>query len=183
MGGQGSFEPERLLIGILSSPDAASSDELRLERELRSLFGDFESGPRLPFPWSPYYDEEMGGRPSRLFAAFARCVDPSALASIKIATNELESRFPRPGGGRLFNLDPGLLSLTRFVLASTKQRPHRLPLSGGIYGELTLIFESGEYRALAWTYPDWASEEYRAYLGKLRASFKALRRDAGRRYN
>jgi len=173
MGRQRAFEPERLLIGILISPEAGSGDEESLARELRSRFGDFEPGPRLPFSWSSYYDEEMGGRPSRRFASFERSVDPSALASIKSATNEIELRFSRPGGGRLFNLDPGLLSLTRFVLATTKERPHRLPLAEGIFGELTLVYESGEYRALGWTYPDWASSEYRAYLGELRAEIKA----------
>ncbi len=176
MDARAAFEPEQLIIGILGSPEAGEADEERLGRELESRFGGFEYGPRLPFPWSGYYDEEMGGRPRRCFASFAESVDPSALASIKVETNRLESLFSRPCGGRLFNLDPGLLSLPRFVLATTKQRPHRLPLSQGIYGELTLIYESGEYKALAWTYPDWASDEYRAYLGTLRASIKARQR-------
>jgi hypothetical protein len=171
MGKTSSFPPERLVLGILSSPEARGAGEL--ERELSSRFGPFERGPELPFPWSGYYDAEMGGRPARSFAAFARLVDPSTLPDIKKWTNELELRLARAGGGRLYNLDPGLLSLPRFVLATTKARPHRIPLGSGIYGELTLMFDSGDYRPLPWTYPDWASEEYRAYLRGLRKELLA----------
>lgn len=176
MGRQLVFAPERLVIGILISPEAGIADEEHLALELRSLFGIFEPGPRLAFTWSSYYDDEMGGRPTRFFAAFNTEVDPGSLASIKAATNKLEAQMTRRDGGRLFNLDPGLLSLSRFVLATTKERPHRLPLADGIFGELTLIYDSGEYRPLAWTYPDWASPEYRDYLGRLRSSMRSSRR-------
>jgi hypothetical protein len=173
MGVASSFRPERLIVALLSSPLAGQPERDRLERELSSRFGPFVRGPSFPFDWSPYYDDEMGGRPLRGFAAFERSVDPSTLAEIKMQTNEVESLLSRPGGGRLFNLDPGLLSLSRFVLATTKERPHRLPLGRGIYGELTLLFDKGDYRPLPWTYPDWASEGYRSYLRMLRASLKS----------
>jgi hypothetical protein len=173
VGSSSDFVPERLVIGILASPEAGADGSEELGRELAARFGAFERGPELAFGWSGYYDAEMGGRPTRRFASFATLVDPAALASIKLWTNGLELRLGRAGGGRLFNLDPGLLSLPRFVLATTKARPHRIPLSGGIYGELTLMFDKGDYRPLPWTYPDWASEEYRAYLRGLRAGLKA----------
>jgi hypothetical protein len=180
MGCASSFPPERLVLGVLSSPEARGERVGELERELSSRLGPLERGPELPFPWSGYYDAEMGGRPARSFIAFARLVDPSTLPEIKTWTNELELRLARAEGGRLFNLDPGLLSLTRFVLATTKARPHRIPLGGGIYGELTLMFEAGDYRPLPWTYPDWASEEYRAYLLGLRDKIKAEARTRSR---
>jgi hypothetical protein len=114
--------------------------------------------------------------PKRNFYSFPGLVDPSELAPIKVWTNELELSFSSEGR-RLFNLDPGLLFLTRFVLATTKDRPQRIPLSLGIYAELTLIYENDEYRPLRWTYPDWASEDYRAFLKELRERLKAdLRR-------
>jgi hypothetical protein len=172
MGSASSFPPERLILGILSSPEASAARTGELERELASRLGPFARGPTLSFSWSGYYDAEMGGRPARSFAAFARLIEPSTLPDIKRWTNELELGFARASGGRLFNLDPGLLSLNGFILATTKGRAHRLPLRDGIYGELTLIFEGGDYRPLPWTYPDWASEEYRAYLRGLRADLK-----------
>jgi hypothetical protein len=173
MGCASAFAPERLVLGILSSPEAGPAEAEELARELSSRLGPFERGPELSFAWSDYYDGEMGGRPRRLFASFAALVDPSTLCSIKTWTNELELRLVRTDGGRLFNLDPGLLSLPRFVLATTKERPHRIPLGDGIYGELTLMYDKGDYRPLPWTYPDWASEEYRAYLRGLREELKA----------
>jgi hypothetical protein len=172
MGSASSFPPERLVLGILTSPEARAADAGELERELAGRLGPFERGPELSFPWSGYYDAEMGGRPARSFATFARLVEPSTLPDIKRWTNELELRLARAEGGRLFNLDPGLLSLNGFILATTKARPHRLPLRDGIYGELTLMFDAGDYRPLPWTYPDWASEEYRAYLRGLREALK-----------
>ena len=39
-----------------------------------------------------------------------------------------------------------------------------MALSRGIYADLTSVYENGDYRPLPWTYPDWASEEYRACL-------------------
>jgi len=172
MGHASTFVPEMLVIGILSSPEADRAAWDDASRSLEERFGPFARGPEMDFAWSGYYDEEMGGRPRRLFAAFVELADPSTLAAVKSWTNALELRLARSGGGRLFNLDPGLLSLSRFVLATTKARPHRIPLSDGIYGELTLMYDRGDYRPLPWTYPDWASEGYRAYLRELRIGLK-----------
>jgi hypothetical protein len=177
MGTAKAFQPARLVVGLLSSPKISKNENAELKASLREAlalrFGEPDGvGPELPFPWSGYYDEEMGGRPVRSFYSFPRLVDPAELAPIKTWTNELELSLA-PQGQRLFNLDPGLLFLSRFVLATTKDRPHRIPLSLGIFAETTLIYESGDYRPLDWTYPDWASEEYRAILRGLRERLKA----------
>jgi hypothetical protein len=94
-------------------------------------------------------------------------VDPSGLASIKLQTNEIESRLA-DGDRRLVNLDPGMLGAGRFCLATTKDRAHRIPLEGGIFAELTLIYEKGGFHPLPWTYPDWASEPVREMLARWR---------------
>ncbi|MDP3179538.1 MAG: DUF4416 family protein [Spirochaetaceae bacterium] len=175
------FVPELLVLGLLYSPQAKGEEAL--VESLERSFGPIRRrGPSFPFPWSGYYDEEMGGRPRRSFLSFERLLDPSTLAQIKLATNDIEASFSE-SGSRRFNIDPGLLSLGRFVLATTKDRPHRIPLGQGIYGELTLIFENGEYRALPWTYPDWASEEHRsllaAYREDLKLGLRSLKREVG----
>jgi hypothetical protein len=171
MGSASAFQPARLVVGVLSSPSSAFCS--LLESELERRFGPAEAvGADLEFAWSGYYDEEMGGRPRRSFLSFAELVDPGELAAIKAFTNSLERAY-MVGGRRGFNLDPGLLSLSRFVLATTKDRPQRIALSGGIYADLTLVYERGDYRPLPWTYPDWASEEYRGRLRMLRRGLKA----------
>jgi hypothetical protein len=139
-----------------------------LGARLEELFGpiDFESPP-APFTFTSYYEREMGSPLSRWFVSFARLVMPDTLAAIKLRTNSLEAELAGPGG-RAFNLDPGLLTLARFVLATTKESAHRIPLAGGIYADLTLRYEKGSFRPLPWTYPDYRSEPYIALFERLR---------------
>jgi hypothetical protein len=175
MGSASSFQRARLVVAVLSAPGFtgfAPGERFPFEDELAESFGvDCERGPDLDFGWSDYYDEEMGGSPRRGFLAYSRLVDPADLASIKARTNAVEERWALEGRRRC-NLDPGLLYLSRFSLATTKDRPHRVPLAEGIFAEVTLIYERGDFRPLPWTYPDWASEEYRSFLRSQREGLK-----------
>ena len=56
---------------------------------------------------------------------------------------------------RTVNIDPGLLSEESLVLATTKASGHRVAIATGLWAEVTLRFERGEYRPLPWTYPDY----------------------------
>ena len=77
-----------------------------------------------------------------------------------------------PEGKRRFNLDPGLLTLGNFVLATGKNNAHRIYLAEGIFADLTLIFRSRSYRPLEWTYPDYADAELIGILNRLREMYK-----------
>jgi hypothetical protein len=77
----------------------------------------------------------MGPGIGRYFVSFRRLVNPENLASIKIVTNEMEKEFAS-NAKRSVNLDPGLLALSRFVLATTKDTAQRIALRDGIYAEL-----------------------------------------------
>ena len=123
------------------------------------------------FSYTHYYDEEMGPELQRYFLSFERLVNPEALAGIKITTNELEDRF-LIGGKRSVNLDPGLLALSRFVLATTKDNAQRIALRDGIYAELTLLFTKKEFKTFPWTYPDYCSKEYQDILAEIREIYK-----------
>lgn len=163
MGKNKEFGPEILVMGLLSV--------LERQEEMDALIAALEKGfgpvrthtPRQLFQWTDYYDGEMGSPIWRSYIEFENLVDPSLLARIKLATNEIEEGFAVEGRRRV-NLDPGLLAPGRFVLATTKDRAHRLALSDGIYAELTLIYEKKAFHALPWTYPDWASEPVRLLL-------------------
>jgi hypothetical protein len=170
MGRAAGFTPEKLLMGILiSAPDRRAE----LLGCLEEAWGpsDFISAA-IPFTFTDYYDGEMGGGIERLFVSFETLVDPASLAEIKIRTNRLEERF-RGEGGRRVNLDPGLLALSRFTLATTKENAHRIPLRDGIYAEITLLYGKGGYQPLPWTYPDYRTETYRAILAEVRRLYKA----------
>lgn len=165
MGVERPFAREILVVGVLSTPRSPLDAAIR---ELTGRLGKvrLRTEPE-PFAWTAYYDAEMGGGIERRYLEFEDFADPGDLAEIKRFTDEVESKFA-PGGSRTINFDPGMLGLGRFCLATTKDRAHRIPLSGGIYAELTLIYEKGEFKPLPWTYPDWASPPVRALLANLR---------------
>jgi hypothetical protein len=171
------FAPEKLVVGVLASGHAG---EGRIVSALSSRWGppDFISQV-LPFRYTTYYDAEMGSPISRFFVSFARLVDPSGLAAIKAATNSLEDGF-REHGRRSVNLDPGLLALSRFVLATTKESSHRVALVAGIWAEVTLLYEKGSFRPVEWTYPDYRSAEYIGILNAIRSIYREqLKQAAG----
>ncbi|MBT3274183.1 MAG: DUF4416 family protein [Spirochaetales bacterium] len=163
------YKPEKLIAGILLS----DLDRLPLVRtRLIQEFGviDLETG-LLPFHYTGYYDAEMGSPIFRTFFTFETLVDPTELARIKCLSNEIEDIFCEEGNRRV-NIDPGLLSLERVVLASTKDNGRRIPLRDGIYAEITLIFLFGDYEPLQWTYPDYKSREYRDIMREIRKIYR-----------
>jgi hypothetical protein len=170
MGTARPFTPEKLVVGILSSlPDGIDS----LRDCLQGAWGriDYVSAP-VPFSFTTYYEAEMGRPILRWFVSFEPLVDPSRLAGIKRESNALEDRFRREGARRV-NLDPGCMALSRFSLATTKESAHRVPLSQGIYAEVTLRYVQGEFRALEWTYPDYRSAACRSALNDIRAIYRS----------
>ena len=114
----------------------------------------------------------MGVPISRYFVAFKELVIPDTLADIKVFTNEIENRYA-DGGKRRINLDPGLISLKRLILASTKDNGRRVPLSKGIYAEITLVFIDGAFQPVPWTYPDYRSDAYIEMMGEIREMYKS----------
>lgn len=132
---------------------------------------DFES-ELLPFDHTDYYAAEFGPGLQRQIVTFAELVDPGDLPTIKLKTNEMEQAIATHGS-RQVNIDPGYVSLGKMVLASTKNHAHRLYLGEGIYGEGTLTYQRGQFRAWPWTYPDYASEDYCVLFDQIRDRYKA----------
>ena len=91
-------------------------------------------------------------------------------AEIKEFTNDLENSFLGEGG-RLINLDPGLMSHGRFMLSTTKNASFRIPLKRGIYTEMTLIYARGKWQKLIWTYQDYQSKTVLDFLEKVRRKY------------
>ncbi|AEC03020.1 DUF4416 family protein [Parasphaerochaeta coccoides] len=163
------FVPVRLFMGVLSCDDAAADAAMSV---LSGEYGSLRAcSTPVPFSQTDYYDHEMGTRPKRSFCVFETLVDPSSLARIKHLTNGLEKRFLNENGGRMVNLDPGLLSGGSLILATTKNRSHRIALSDGIYGEVTLIYFKGGFQAFPWTYADYGSQENRALFSSWRTDY------------
>ncbi|MBP1750969.1 MAG: putative GTP-binding protein, partial [Deltaproteobacteria bacterium] len=66
----------------------------------------------------------------------------------------------------------GYIALEHVILATTKGYAHRLYIGKGIHADLTLMFNNGSFRALEWTYPDYAEPETIALFNKWRESVK-----------
>lgn len=164
------FEKTALVIGILST------DEEERSVLLEKLTGEFgpiaQVSETMPFPYTDYYDSEMSGHPVRYLILFENLISPDQLADIKTKTNELEKLFANDAGRRI-NIDPGILSLANFILATCKDRSHRVPLSKGVYAEVTLIYQDHDFQRLPWTYADYSSEEIKAALRDFRTAYKS----------
>lgn len=177
MGEARAFTPSRLVMGVLSTGEDSHPELLSL---LSEKFGPIlEMSEAVPFAFTDYYDQEMGANPQRFFLVFEKLCDPSRLAEAKLITNTIEERFKREGG-RTINLDPGHLSMANLILATTKNRSHRIPLKDGIYAEVTLFYEKGQFKALPWTYADYGSEAFRILFKRYRSEYmEALKASKG----
>lgn len=174
------YQPHKVILAVLF---AAGWEIDAVQAELVSTFGplDSASGP-FPFHHTSYYDREMGTPIFRALFSADALADPSSLASLKLAANALEERHAAPGGARSLNVDPGLLSLSRLILATTKQSAHRIAIGAGIHAEVTLLFRKGRFAPLEWTYPDFRSGEYDLWLSAVRRRYREQLRgiDPGR---
>jgi len=162
----------KLLMGLLFCD--ADVRQRALEA-LCTCFGplDFLSRPE-PFVYTDYYDAELGEGIKRQLASFLHLVPQDVLPDANGATNRIEADLSFEGKRRI-NIDPGLLSEERLVLATGKNYTHRIYLGRGIYADLTLMYQAGSYRALPWTYPDYRSPMMLHYLAVLRQKLRFQR--------
>ncbi|MFT3879251.1 MAG: DUF4416 family protein [Gemmatales bacterium] len=164
----GVIEPVMLIV-------AGFSRHLQLlehaEQQLQLLFGPVAlTGPTIEFRNTSYYEATMGPGLLKKYWAFSRLQPPENLAHVKRQSIELEqeciqSRYLET---RPLNLDPGFLSLGKFILATTKDQAHRVYLHGGIFAEVTLRFHDGEFEPRPWTYADWQLPQVLAFLKEAR---------------
>ncbi|BCS90190.1 DUF4416 family protein [Pseudodesulfovibrio sediminis] len=163
-------DPGQLIISVLSSQwDAFWPDLLH---ELEEAYGPADTVTELfAFDQTAYYDAELGTPITRRLVGFTGLRPLDELADIKQFTNSLEVRQSAEGN-RLFNLDPGFITLQSLVLATGKNFSHRIYLKAGIWADLTLIWQKKQWVDFPWTFPDYAGEEMKSRLTKLRQSYR-----------
>jgi len=155
-------DPTKLVVGLLSPDQNLLS---QAQSALVEGFGTISvKSPEIPFNFTDYYEKEMGPGLIRQWVGFQGLVEPDQLYDFKGRTGLLEKRFRGPDGKRRVNLDPGMLTLHNLVLASTKGFAHRIYMREGIFAELTLVFQSGKFQPLAWTYPDYQTPVCQEFL-------------------
>lgn len=157
--------PVLLICGAIFRDDAPLAEALaRLEQRFGPIA---DRSAVFPFDFTNYYEPEMGAGLQRQFFTFRQPIRADHLADIKNFTGTIEQDLARDRQRRV-NLDPGYLTATKLVLATTKDFAHRIYLRDGIFAEVTLTFTRTGIRALPWTYPDFASDRYTPFLLEVR---------------
>ena len=151
------------------------------ERQLSEAWGQVQlRSPRFDHSETKYYEAEMGPGLLKQFLVFRGWFDPQKLPACKLQSNALEVELAEGGTfaeRRPVNIDPGYLTLTKLVLASAKDRAHRLYLADGIYAEQCLYFLDGAWQPRPWTYPDYCREDFRAFFVEARELLKSSMSD------
>jgi hypothetical protein len=133
------------------------------------------------FNQTTYYQATMGADLRKQFFAFRDLVSPDCLPTAKLQTNALERELGASGAypeARPLNLDPGLLTLGKFLLATTKDQSHRIYLRDGIFAEVTLRYTAGAWEPWPWTYADYREAGVRTFLQEAREYCRRQRRHA-----
>lgn len=162
-------KPVKLICGILAcdaSALAAARHRLTAELGQTDLLSEV-----WPFDLTAYYKEQAGPDILRQFVAFAELIDPGRLAGIKHLTNRLEQELAtelnRPWL-RPVNFDPGLIEPSKLVLASTKNFAHRIYIGDQMFAEVTMTYVRGTWETFPFTFPDFKSGRYNAFLSRVR---------------
>lgn len=173
-------KPVKLIFSILSS-----DVDLFCEAEslLVSHYGNIDMVSEFqPFDYTNYYQSEMGDNLKQKIFSFETLLSPDQISIIKLNSNKWEWSLSEGGGdeinGQTFekkrkvNLDPGYISLNKFILASTKDGPARIYLKEGIYAEITLSYINGSFQAHRWTYQNYQSDLYINFLNRVREHYR-----------
>jgi hypothetical protein len=153
----------------------------RARDELPRHFGPVAMASEpFEFTETAYYEPTMGQGLRKQFFAFRDLVPPDALAEIKVRTNELEKTLAGAGSfaeSRPVNLDPGVLALGKWMLATTKDQGHRIYLRDGIFAEATLRYQGGAFEPWPWTYADYRRSDVHAFLLAARKYYRERLRE------
>ncbi len=172
--------PVLLVVAVFSRHEQA----LRWAQErLVPLFGPIGLiSPPYLFNQTSYYQQSMGPDLWKQFLVFEELVAPDCLPEAKQRTNALEAELASQGQypeERPVNLDPGILSLGKFQLATTKDQAHRIFLREGIFAEVTLRFQAGQWEPWPWTYADYREPFVRNFLRQARDYYRERLRQTG----
>lgn len=139
------------------------------KKALAEVWGEPERvSPLFPFVWTNYY-EDIAAQLDRIFFSYPGLYPMSKLPDWKVLTCALERAS---GPSRRVNLDPGTLDGARLLLASTKGQAHRIYLRDGIFAEVTLCRRKGKWERFFYTFPDFKSGVYDAWLETVREDWK-----------
>ena len=133
-------------------------------------------------PMKDYYSTEMGPSTDleRVIIVSDKLYEREELLKAKLWSVKEENL--RGNTGRHINIDPGLMTLENIILGTGKIYGHRPYLGHGVYADLNLLYVSGSYTPLDWTYPDYKEKEVISFFNhrriKLHESLKNEKLDS-----
>lgn len=155
----------KLILGLITQSEA---NFIVAQNALKRKFGDIDyKSPIYDFKLTNYYEQEFGPGLKRQFLSFSKLINPEKLAKIKVITNEIEKKYSAKDR-RLINIDPGYITASKLILATTKDYSHRIYLRKGIFAEVTLYFRNNTFNPWDWTYPDYKTKSYIEIFNKIR---------------
>ena len=137
------------------------------------------ASPLFDFTETNYYEQSMGTDLKKKLFAFESLIDPSAITPAKHQSNDWEESFKTANEyteKRPINIDPGYLTEAKLVLATTKDRDHRIYLDNGIFAEVTLYYRQGVWEKSRWTYPDYQRPDFHEFFNQCRAYLRTAPR-------
>ncbi|MFH1690958.1 MAG: DUF4416 family protein [Candidatus Omnitrophota bacterium] len=161
--------PVKLIIGLIGKDAACFEKSIRtLARKYGKI--DFKS-QIFDFNLTLYYENEMGKGLKRQFLSFKELISPELLPDIKHFTNRIENKLATSDLKRTINIDPGYITLSKLILATTKNFAHRIYVKKGIFEEITLYFKNNTFTHGKWTYPDYASASHITVFNEIRGLY------------
>ncbi len=159
----------KLVIGLIAGELCVIE---RTKTLLSAKFGKIDLiSPVFDFNQTDYYEKEMGKGLKRVFITFEKLINPEQLVAIKLFTNKLEAKLKNRKDQRPINIDPGYISLSKLVLATTKSFVHRIYCKNGIFEEATLLFKDKTFAPGPLTYPDYRSPSHIALFNEIRNNY------------
>lgn len=158
-------KPVKLIAAVLYSPEIIPDS---INQILIQHFGVIDEiiSP-FAFTFTDYYTQEMGSDLQKYFLSFETLIEPDRLPAIKLMTQEIEIKQLKQGN-RQVNIDPGYIYAPKLVLATTKDYSHRIYLKNGIFGDVHLQFQQGQFVPNPWTYPDYKEPLVIDFLTRVR---------------
>lgn len=162
-----------LVMGIMYTDENKYKQAIKkLEKKFGSIKLKTEG---YNFSYSDYYKKEMGEHLKKELLVFNKMIKRENIVSVKKITDKIEKKLSDKSkieNNRTVNIDPGILTLENFLLATNKNFSHRVYIKSGVFLDLTLIYKKHEgFTTLPWTYADFKSDNNILFLNKVRNLF------------
>ena len=131
----------KLIIAIIYPED---NKPTKLMIELKGLYGNFTASEVIDFNFTKFYEKEFGKNLKKIYLAFDKDFDLEQLPKIKLQCYLIENKYSEDKN-RQYNIDPGYITKNSFILASFKERAHRILLQDKVYADLQLVYENKKW--------------------------------------